>query len=106
MASLTPDAEELAAVQKRLSDVMREIDDKNKDIMNLMQAIENTSREDLELMTRSASSSRKRRTKADVIDMNDAVDDLRERLNKSELKKLRLLQKMNELKSRENELEG
>lgn len=83
MTSLTPDIKELEDVQKRLSEVMRGIDKEDEEIKRLTDAIQGASRDDLDLMTRTASSSRRRRARADVEDMNNRVDSLRQQLYES-----------------------
>lgn len=104
MTSLTPNIKELEEVQKRLSEVMRDIDKEDEEITRLTTAIEGATRDDLDLMTRSASSSRRRRARADVEDMNDRVDSLRQELFESEQKKAILWGKMTSLKGQVEEI--
>ncbi|KAK8912649.1 hypothetical protein VCV18_012328 [Metarhizium anisopliae] len=106
MTSLTPDIKELEDVQKRLSEVMRDIDKEDEEIKRLTDAIQGASRDDLDLMTRTASSSRRRRARADVEDMNNRVDSLRQQLYESEQKKGRLWQKMGDLMGQVEQMKG
>uniref|UniRef100_A0A1Y1KHU5 Uncharacterized protein n=1 Tax=Photinus pyralis TaxID=7054 RepID=A0A1Y1KHU5_PHOPY len=106
MTSLKPDIKELEEVQKRLSETMRDIDKEDEETIRLTNAIEGASSNDLYLMTRTASSSRRRRNKADVKDMNSTVEALRQKLFESERRKARLWEKMADLKGQAEEIKG
>lgn len=57
-------------------------------------------------MTRTASSSQRRRAKTDVEDMNSAVVALRQKLFESERRKARLWGEMVDLKGKTEEIKG
>lgn len=104
MSSFNPTIPELEAVQKRISESLREIQKKEDEYQVTMDLIEQASTADRDPMSRSASSSRKRRGRPDVVDIDDNLEFLKRRL--LQIREAIQLQyvKLNELQSQERAL--
>ncbi|KAF5017937.1 hypothetical protein F66182_10102 [Fusarium sp. NRRL 66182] len=104
MSSFEPAIAELEAVQKRISESLQEIQKKEDEYQVTMDLIEQASKSDREQMSQSASSSRKRRGKPDVVDIDENLEFLKGRL--LQIREAIQLQyiKLNELQSQEQTL--
>lgn len=104
MTGLNPDSKELKKVQKRISDTMRDLTDEQENYQNLINAIQDASAVDVQLMSNSASSSRRRRGRRDAGNMNRRVEELQTQLSAKEVAIGRLWNKLAELQEKEREL--
>lgn len=104
MASLGPDAQELKKIQKRISDIMRDYTAEQESRQNLLNTIEYVSSIDVQLMSRSTSSSMMRRGLPLNLDINVRVAQLTQELSEKEAAIGRLWNKLAELQEREREL--
>lgn len=105
MSSPNPTVAELEAVQKRISESLREIQEKEEEYQITIDLIAQTSKSDREQMSKSASSSRKRRGMQDTTDIEQTLQLLQSRLLQiREAIQLQYL-KLNELQSQERDLQ-
>lgn len=104
MSHLGPTLGELPAIRKRIEEVASEIHNANEEAAYLMAMMDNTTKENRELMSSSASSSRRARRKDDKASIEETLGDLRQKQLEVEQKLALLMQKMGDLKDRENEI--
>ncbi|KAK7431679.1 hypothetical protein QQZ08_001898 [Neonectria magnoliae] len=104
MSSFNPTIPELESIQKRISESLQEIQKQEEEYQYTTVLIEQASKSDREHMSRTASSSRKRRGKDDVLDIDQNLQFLRSRL--LQIREAIQLQytKLNELQSQERNM--
>lgn len=106
MTSSNADRKELKRVQKRISELMRDYAAEQEHRQNLLNTIQYVSSTNIQLMSDSASSSRRNRRRTDTADMSTTIDQLQRQLAEKEAVIGRLWNKLAELQERERELEA
>jgi uncharacterized protein YdhG (YjbR/CyaY superfamily) len=104
MSSLDPTFPELQTVQNRLSETMREVQEKEKELQEMIDLVDSLTSVDQDLVTRSASSSRKKRGNPDVIKMDEYRKRINEQVAQKRLETSLLWQKINDLQAEEQKL--
>lgn len=104
MASVNPDVKELKQIQQRISDIMRQYTAEQQERQRMLSYIEYASRNDVQLMSASASNSRERRRRGGGSDMQQEIDTLKQQMSEKEAAIGRLWNKLAELQEREREL--
>ena len=106
MTSPNADRKELKRVQKRISELMRDYATEQEQRQNLLNTIQSVSSSNIQLMSASASSSRRNRQRTDTTDMRTTINELQRQLTEKEAVIGRLWNKLAELQERERELEA
>ncbi|KAH0499589.1 hypothetical protein TgHK011_006770 [Trichoderma gracile] len=106
MSSSRTDASELQVIQRRLSESMQSIQKKEAEVQGILDMMDSLPSIGQHLMMRSASSSKKKRDKADVLSGEGYREELERQVAQKRQELGLLWTKMNELQAKEKELMG
>lgn len=104
MSTSTKDAPDLQMIQRRLSESMQNIQKMEAEVQEILNMMDSLPSVDQQLMMRSASSSKKKRDKSNILPGDGYRDDLQRQAAQKRQELGLLWTKINELQAEEKEL--